>query len=126
MPNPFLNFLVLSLIFIGKSCLRWSNFRVIDSPACRLFVCHVLLFFSVVFLLYDAVVFQKTESMTRDASRFWITSSPAATRTLHHPGGDPCESWGSGISLKGVTSRAVQKCCFDTSDASIQHLYESR
>ena len=46
--------------------------------------------------------------------------------TLHHTWGDPCASWRSGISFKGATSRAVQKCCFDTSDASIQHLYESR
>ena len=30
--------------------------------------------------------------------------------TLHHPEGDPCESWGSGISFKGVTSRAIEKC----------------
>lgn len=80
--------------------------------------------FSVVVLLYDTVVFQKAENMTRgcwEILDYFITCS----YTLHHPGGDPCESWESGIFFKGVTSRAVQKCCFDTSDASIQHLYES-
>ena len=81
--------------------------------------------FSVVFLLYDAFVFQKAESMTRGC---WPTLDYFITCSykLHHPEGDPCESWGSGISFKGVTSRAIQKCCFDTSDASIQHLYQSR
>ena len=65
--------------------------------------------FSVVFLLYDAFVFQKAESMTRGCwptLDYFITCS----YTLHHPEGDPCESWGSGISFKGVTSRAIEKC----------------
>ena len=122
MLHPFLKFLVPPLICIGKSCLRWSNFTFIDSPACCLFVCHVFVclflcfllflqrkFFSVVFLLYDAFVFQKAESMTRGCwptLDYFITCS----YTLHHPEGDPCESWGSGISFKGVTSRAIEKC----------------
>ena len=74
--------------------------------------------FSVVFLLYDAFVFQKAESMTRG---WWPTLDYFITcsYTLHHPEGDPCESWGSGISFKGVTSRAIEKCFFDTGDASI-------
>ena len=65
--------------------------------------------FSVVFLLYDAFVFQKAESMTRGCwptLDYFITCS----YTLHHPEGDPCESWGSGISFKDVTSRAIEKC----------------
>ena len=45
---------------------------------------------------------------------------------LHHSWDDPCASWRSGISFTGATSRAVQKCCFDASDASIQPLNESR
>ena len=41
-PHPFLNFLDPPLISIGMDILRWSNFTIIDSPACCLFVCHML------------------------------------------------------------------------------------
>ena len=52
MLHPFLKFLVPPLICIGKSCLRWSNFTFIDSPACCLFVCHVFVSLFVFFCFF--------------------------------------------------------------------------
>lgn len=137
MPHPFLNFLVPPLICIGISSLRWSNFTIIDSPACCLFVCHVLLllfFFSLflrrqLFLLFSycttLLFFRRPEAydsgMLEDSGllhQLQLHATPLLGRQ--------CASWRSGISFKGATSRAAQKCCFDTSDSSILHLYESR
>lgn len=140
MPHPFLNFLVPPLICIGISSWRWSNFTIIDSPVCCLFVCHVLLllflcffffslflrrqFFAVVFFIVRRCCF--SEGRKHMTLGYWqiLDYFISCSYTLHHSWGDPCASWRSRISFKGATSRAVQKCCFDISDASILHLYE--
>ena len=109
--------------------VQFYNYRLSRS----LFVCLSRVFFHfffadsfpVVFLLYDAVVFEKAKSMTRGCWQI-LDCFISCSYTLRHSGRDPCASWGSGISFKDATSGVVQICCFDSSDASIQHLYESR